>query len=360
MKRAFWAVAAVLLLAIAGCRGSKPEGESSTQAPASREITLNGAGATFPYPLYSKWIAEYNRQNPNVRINYQSIGSGGGIRQITAGTVDFGATDAPMTEDETKKAPGKLTHIPTTLGAVAVTYNAAGVTELKLSPDVLADIYLGKITKWNDERIRASNPSAALPDANISVVSRSDGSGTTAVFTEYLAKVSPEWSEKVGVGKSVRFPTGLGAKGNEGVTGQTKTTPGAIGYVELAYATQNNLPVAAIKNAAGEFVKPSIAAITAAASGVEMPDTLYTSVTNAAGKDAYPISSFTYILVYEDSKDAQKGEGLARFLWWAIHQGQVHAEPLHYAPLPEGVVKKVEPRLKSLTANGKKLLGDGA
>jgi len=345
-------------MAATACRGESPAGSSSASTgSASGAVTLNGAGATFPYPLYSKWMSEYNKQNPNVRINYQSIGSGGGIRQITAGTVDFGATDAPMKDDEASKAPGKLHHIPTTLGAVVVTYNVPGVSSpLKLTPEILSGVFLGTISKWNDPKLVETNPDAKLPDQDIAVVYRSDGSGTTAVFTEYLATVSPEFKDKVGAGKSVKWPKGLGAKGNEGVTGQLKTTPGTIGYVELAYAMQNKMPVAHVKNKAGQFIEPKIDAITAAAAGVEVPESLHVSLADAAGDDAYPISSFTYLLVYEDAKDATKGEALAKFLWWATHDGQKHAGDLHYAPLPAPVVKKVEERLKSLHAGSQKLL----
>jgi phosphate transport system substrate-binding protein len=319
-------------------------------------VNLNGAGATFPYPLYSKWMSEYNRLHPDILINYQSIGSGGGIRQVIAKTVDFGATDAPMSADEEKKAPAKLAHIPMTLGAVAVAYNLPGVTELKLTPDALAAIYLGDIKKWNDAKIAGANEGVKLPATDIVVAYRSDGSGTTAVFTDYLGKVNPSWKDKVGVGKSVKFPVGLGAKGNEGVTGQVKGTPGAIGYVELAYALQNSLPTAALKNASDKFVKPTVEGVTAAAAGVELPETLYASATNASGEAAYPISSYTYLLVYEDAPDQTKGKALAEFLWWAIHDGQKLAEPLHYAPLPSAVVSKVEARLKSLRSGGKPLL----
>ncbi len=347
------ACAAALLVA---CNkgGDKGTGGEST---GSDNVTLNGAGATFPYPLYSKWMSEYNKLHSNVRINYQSIGSGGGIRQISARTVDFGATDAPMKDEEAKSAPGTLIHIPTTLGAVVVTYNVPDYSgTLKLTPDVIADIFLGKITKWNDERIASANPDAKLPEKNISVVYRSDGSGTTAVFTEYLAKVSPEFKDKVGAGKSVKWPAGLGAKGNEGVTGQIKTTPGSIGYVELAYALQNKMPAAAIKNKAGEFVEPAIPAITKAADGVELPESMHASITDSPTPGAYPISSFTYILVYEDTKDATKAKAVAEFLKWAIHDGQKFAGDLHYAPLPDAVVKKVEGKLETLRSGDKKLL----
>lgn len=355
MKRVFDVLTVFLVVAfVAACKSDEKKEDGTSTG--SDSITLNGAGATFPYPLYSKWMTEYNRQHPKVRINYQSIGSGGGIRQIVSGTVDFGATDAPMKDDEAKGAPGKIVHVPTTIGAVAVTFNVEGVKELKLTGESLADIYLGKIKKWNDPALSALNEGASLPDQNISVVGRSDGSGTTAIFTDYLSKVSPEFKEQVGVGKSVRWPAGLGAKGNEGVTGQVKTTPGAIGYVELAYALQNSMPIAALRNPAGKFVKPEISAITAAAGGVDMGESLHASITNASGEAAYPISAFTYILVYEDMKNGQKGEALARFLWWATHEGQALAAPLHYAPLPKELIPKIESRLQGLTGQGRKLL----
>ncbi len=332
-------------------------GAASITPPAPENIALTGAGATFPYPLYSKWMSQYHALHPTVQINYQSIGSGGGIRQIMARTVDFGASDSPMTADEIQKAPAKLHHIPTTLGAVAVTYNLVGLTSpLKIAPDVLADIYLGKIAKWNDKRIQKENAGAKLPASDISVVYRSDGSGTTAVFTDYLVKVSAEFKEKVGQGKSVKWPTGLGAKGNEGVTGQVKTTPSTIGYVELAYAAQNKLPVAQLKNKSGQFIEPSIAAVSAAAAGVELPESLAASITDAEGEKAYPISSFTYLLVYADLHDQKKGPALAEFLWWAVHDGQKECEALNYAPLPAPVVAKVEVRLKELKVGDKAAL----
>ncbi|HEX4473711.1 MAG TPA: phosphate ABC transporter substrate-binding protein PstS [Polyangiaceae bacterium] len=360
-----WALGLVAF-SLVGCQGggdkAPPSGDQSgAAAPAPAKpgpVSLNGAGATFPYPLYSKWMSEYNTLHPDIMINYQSIGSGGGIRQITAKTVDFGATDAPMNADEEAKAPAKLLHIPTTIGAVAVVFNLPGVTELQLAPDALVGIYQGTITKWNDKKIAETNPGAKLPATPIVVAYRSDGSGTTAVFTDYLAKVSPDWKDKVGVGKSIKWPVGLGAKGNEGVTEQVKRTPGGIGYVELAYAITNSLATAALKNASGKFVKPDIAAVTAAASGVEMPDTLTVSITNATGDAVYPISSFTYLLVYQDAPDATKGKALANFVWWAIHDGQKLSEPLHYAPLPAAVVAKVEAKLKTLSSGGKPLLSE--
>lgn len=345
---------AALALFLFGCKGAPASGTSGS---ATGPVTLNGAGATFPYPLYSKWISEYNRAYPDIRVNYQSIGSGGGIRQVTAGTVDFGASDAPMTADEEKSAPGKLLHIPMTLGAVVVSYNLPEATSpLQLPPNVLADVFLGKITKWSDPKLTKANPGLKLPDKDIAVAYRSDGSGTTAVFTEYLATVSPEFKDKVGAGKSVKWPNGLGAKGNEGVAGQLKTTPATLGYIELAYALQNKLPTASIQNKAGKFIEPKIDAISAAAAGVEMPDTLHVSLADAAGDNAYPISSFSYLLVYEDAKDATKGKALARYVWWAVHDGQKLAKDLDYAPLPDPVVKKVEERLKTLHAGSEKLL----
>ncbi len=323
-------------------------------------VTLNGAGATFPYPLYSKWVAEYQRRDPRVLINYQSIGSGAGIRQVSERTVDFGASDAPMTDEQLAKAPGKIVHIPTTLGAVAITYDLPDLAppSLRLGPDVISGIYLGQITRWNDPRLAALNPGVALPARDIVVVHRSDGSGTTAVFTDYLSRVSPVWRERVGKGTSVSWPVGLGAKGNEGVTGQVKTTPGSIGYVELAYALQNKLPTASLQNRAGRFVEPSIAGITAAAAGVSanLPADLRVSIVDAPGDGAYPIAAFTYILVYEDMPDAPRAEALAHFLWWAIHDGQSFAPPLDYAPLPPAVVTRVEALLRGLRSGGRALL----
>ena len=270
-------------------------------ALAADPILVTGAGATFPYPLYSKWFSDYNKLHPDIRFNYQSIGSGGGIQQFTNGTVDFGASDAPMTVEEQAKAADAV-HIPTVLGAVVVTYNAP-IQGLRLTPAVLADVFLGKITKWNDAKLAAVNPGLSLPDATIAVVRRSDGSGTTYVFTDYLSKISPEWKAKAGTGKSVSWPVGLGGKGNEGVTGLVKQTPGSIGYVELAYANQNKLPTALLQNKDGNFVAPSIAATSAAAAGVSMPADYKVSVTDASGKDAWPIASFTYLLIHQDAKD---------------------------------------------------------
>ena len=321
-------------------------------------VRLNGAGATFPYPLYQKWLSEYGKANPNIRIDYQSIGSGGGIKQIQEQTVDFGASDAPMKHEDLKKAPGEILHIPTVLGAVVLTYNLQGISQpLRFSPDVIADIFLGKIKRWDDPRIKADNPGVNLPTANITVVHRSDGSGTSAVFTDYLSKVSPEWKAKVGTGTSPQWPIGIGGKGNEGVTGQVKQTPNTIGYVELAYAVQNKLPVALIKNQAGNFVEPSLEAVTAAAaeSVGNTPEDLRVSITNAAGANVYPIASYTYILAYKDQKYANKGKALVDFLWWGIHDGEKFAKDLQYAPLPEEIVKRAEAKINSITSGGKPL-----
>jgi phosphate transport system substrate-binding protein len=325
---------------------------------ATAQQLINGAGATFPYPLYSKWFDEYAKVEPAARFNYQSIGSGGGIRQISERTVDFGATDGPMTDDLLKKTAGELFHIPTVLGAVVATYHMPGNPQLKFAPDVLADIFLGKITKWNDPRIAADNAGIQLPNQPIIVVHRSDGSGTTYVWVDYLSKVSKEWEQKVGRGTSVKWPVGLGGKGNEGITGQVKNTPGALGYVELAYAKTNNLPAAAIRNQAGKFVTPSIESTTAAAAGAakNMPGDFRVSLTNPSGDAAYPIASFTWLLVYRDQPDPVKGQTLVRFLWWATHEGQRYASDLLYAPLPAEVVKQIEAKLRQITSQGKPLL----
>jgi phosphate transport system substrate-binding protein len=359
-------VAIFALAAVACGKGGGPvnKDNGSGTAPVTAEgngkageVSLTGAGATFPYPLYSKWIAEYAKATPNVTINYQSIGSGGGIKQVTAKTVDFGASDAPMSDEELGKAPGKLLHFPTTLGAVVLAYNLPDVKDqLKLTPDVVAGIYLGDIKNWNDKKIADANPGVKLPDEAISVAYRSDGSGTTNVFTSYLSAVSPTWKDKVGAGKSVSFPTGSGGKGNEGVAGLIKTTPGTIGYIEIAYAKQTNQPFALIANKAGKFVAPSADTISAAAAGVKMPDDFRVSIVNADGDNAYPISSFTYLLVYQDMDDAVKGKALAQFVWWALHDGQKFCAPLDYAPLPDALVKAEEAKLQSLTAKGQPLL----
>jgi len=320
-------------------------------------VPLNGAGATFPYPLYSKWIEEYKRVEPTVRINYQSIGSGGGVRQIVAGTVDFGASDVPIEGDEERGAAGKLLHVPTAIGSVVVSYNLPGVrTPLRLTPEAIAGIWLGEIKRWNAPQIAAENAGAELLDLPISVVYRTDGSGTTAIFTRYLASVSPRWSKEVGAGKSVRWPIGVGAKGNEGVTAQLQSTPGTIGYTELAYATQNGLPRAELRNAAGRFVGPSAEAATAAAEAVPMPESLQATLESAGSGSAYPLSAYTYLLVYESALDVRRGAALAHFLWWTIHDGQRFTRDLDYAPLPAPVVAKVESALRRLQAGGRPVL----
>jgi phosphate transport system substrate-binding protein len=333
-------------------------GSAALAAPALAEMLMNGAGATFPYPIYSKWFDEYAKIDQGVKFNYQSIGSGGGIRQITERTVDFGATDGPMTEEQLKKAPGELFHIPTVLGAVVATYNLQGNPKLRFTGEVLADIFLGKITKWNDDRIKALNPGASLPGDSIIIVHRSDGSGTTYIWVDYLSKVSKEWGQKVGRGTSVKWPAGLGGKGNEGVAGQVKNTPGALGYVELAYAITNKLPVASVQNPAGKFVEPTIASTTAAAAGAaaNIPADFRVSLTNAPGEAAYPIASFTWLLVYKDQPDEAKGKALVRFLWWATHEGQRYPSDLLYAPLPAPVVKQIEAKIHQINHKGRPLL----
>lgn len=311
------------------------------------QVLLNGAGATFPYPMYSKWFDVYNKQHPNIQINYQSIGSGGGIRQVLAGTVDFGATDGPMNPDQLKEFQEKrgtqILHFPTVMGADVPTYNITGVAgDLKFTPEALAGIFLGKITKWNDPEIAKVNPGVKLPAQDIVVVHRSDGSGTTYVWVDYLAKVSEEWKTKVGVGTSVNWPVGLGGKGNEGVSGLVKQTPNSIGYVELIYAVQNSMAYGLVRNSSGVFVKASLEGVTAAAAGAakNMPDDFRVSITNAPGKGAYPISSFTWLLVPQTISDASKRQAIVGFLRWMLGDGQKMAGTLEYAALPKEVVQK--------------------
>jgi phosphate transport system substrate-binding protein len=322
----------------------------------SSGVALTGAGATFPFPIYSKWFSDYAART-GVKINYQSIGSGGGIRQLSEGTVDFGASDSPMTNEEMAKAKGgPILHIPTVMGAVVATYNVPGVSQpLKLTGEVLADIFLGRVRRWNDARVATLNSGVTLPNQEILVVHRSDGSGTTFIFTDYLSKVSPTWKDSVGTGKEVQWPAGLGAKGNEGVAGQVKQTPGSIGYVELAYAKQNRLPFASIRNAAGEYVVPTIESVTAAAAGIveRLPEnTDYrVSIVNAPGAGAYPIASFTWILLYQNQQDADTGQKLVDFLRWALREGGASAAALDYAPLPSQMVTRLEQRLGTVTFN---------
>jgi phosphate transport system substrate-binding protein len=308
----------------------------------AQTIQINGAGATFPYPIYSKWFSEYNKLHPNVQINYQSIGSGGGIQQVTKETVFFGATDGPMNEEQLKAAPGKLLHFPTVLGAVVPVYNIPNLkADLKFSGPVLADIYLGKVTKWNDPAIAKLNPGVTLPSTDITVTHRAEGSGTTYIWVDFLSKVSPEFKTKVGVNTAVNWPTGVGGRGNEGVSGLVTQTPGSIGYVELIYALQNKIAYGSVLNASGEYVKASVPAVTAAAAAAaaNMPPDFRVSITNAAGMGAYPISSFTWLLLYEEPKDKAQAKVMVDFLKWALTDGQKYCADLGYAPLPESVVK---------------------
>lgn len=319
---------------------------------------ITGAGATFPYPLYTKWVSEYAKVTPGVAINYQAIGSGGGIRQITERTVDFGASDAPMSDEQLAKAPDML-HIPTCLGAVVLAYNVEGVGPgLKLGPDAVAGIFLGDVKQWDDPKIKADNPDLPLPAKPISTVHRSDGSGTTKIFLDYLSVVSPAWAKGPGSGTSVSWPGGLGAKGNEGVAAQIKSQPNTVGYVELAYAAQNGMPVVSLRNKAGKFVGPTLESTTAAARGVagKMPDDLRVSIVDAEGEDAYPIAGFTYILLRSKQQDPVKGKALAGFLSWALGDGQKLAADLHYAKLPPEVVEKAQKRLATVTGPDEKPL----
>jgi phosphate transport system substrate-binding protein len=309
---------------------------------AAAATQIDGAGATFPYPIYSKWFSEYNKLHPDVQINYQSIGSGGGIRQLTNETVFFGASDGPMTEEQLKAAPGHVMHFPTVLGGVVPVYNIPDFhAELRFSGTTIASIYLGKITKWNDAAIAAENPGVSLPATDIAVVHRSDGSGTTYIFCDFLSKVSPEWKSQVGVATSVQWPVGVGGKGNEGVSGLVSQTPGAIGYVELIYALQNKIPFGAVKNHDGVYLKASLDSVTAAAAGAgaNMPPDFRVSITNAPGKNAYPISSFTWLLLYQNPKDKARSQTMIQFVKWALTDGQKYCADLGYAPLPAAVVK---------------------
>jgi phosphate transport system substrate-binding protein len=318
------------------------------------QTTLNGAGATFPYPMYSKWFSEYHKLHPDIQINYQSIGSGGGIRQVTEGTVEFGASDMPMTDDQLKEAQTKVKtkvlNIPTVLGAVVPAYNIPGVSgEIKFTPAVLAGIFLGTISNWNDKAIGAANPGISFPNQEVIVVHRSDGSGTTFIWTDYLSKVSPEWKSQVGSGTSVKWPKGLGGKGNEGVAGSIRQLPGSIGYVELIYAVQNKITYGSVQNAAGTFLRASLEGVTAAAaSAPKMPADFRVSITNAPGKDAYPISSFTWLLVPTQSKDAAKGKILGDFVNWMVTDGQAMTASLSYASLPDSVTAKVKEVVKQI------------
>ena len=318
--------------------------------PVMGQTTLNGAGATFPYPMYSKWFSEYNKLHSDVQINYQSIGSGGGIRQVLNGTVDFGASDGPMSDEQLAQAKTKILHIPTVLGAVVPAYNVPGISgEIKFTPEALAGIFLGKVQKWNDAAITQANPGVNFPDKPIIVIYRSDGSGTTFIFTDYLSKISKDWSNTVGKGTSVKWQIGMGGKGNEGVAGQIRQLQGSIGYVELVYAVENKITYGSIKNAAGNFVKASLDGVTeAAASSPKMPADFRVSITNAPGKTAYPISSFTWLLIPVQAKDPKKGKIIADFLDWMASDGQKMTSQLSYAPLPQNVAEKVKAAIKQI------------
>jgi len=341
----------VLALSLVGC-GASAGGDKA------KPVNLTGAGSTFAYPLLNKQIEEYRKNNSTTMINYQGVGSGAGIKQVTEQTIDFGATDGPMTDDQLKAAKGgKILQVPLTLGAVAVTYNIPNAPkDLKLAPAVLADIFLGKITNWNDQKIAADNPGVTLPDLKIAVVRRSDGSGTTYIFSDYLSSISPDWLSKVGKGTSVNWPIGIGGKGNAGVAGAITQTPGAIGYVELAYAVQNSLSFATLQNKEAKWVAPSLKGASAAAAASKIPDDMRVSLVNAPGAETYPIAGFTWGLIYQDQKDKDKGTALVNFLNWSIHDGQALSEELLYAKLPAELVTREETMLKTITSGGQPLL----
>ncbi|MCL4511502.1 MAG: phosphate ABC transporter substrate-binding protein PstS [Bacteroidetes bacterium] len=347
MSRQIAAVFAIVLMSIAGTKA---------------QTIINGAGATFPFPLISKWSNEYHKLKPNIQINYQSIGSGGGIRQLLAGTVDFGASDAPLTDEQiadAQKAHGEVLHIPETLGAVVIVYTIPNVSQtLKFDGETIADIYLGKITQWDDQRIKSLNPDVKLPNTRIVVVHRADGSGTTYIFADYLSKVSPEWKDKVGKSTSLNWPVGIGAKGNEGVSGQVQRTPGAIGYVELIYALQNNISFADVKNPGGVFIRPSISGVTEALANAAktLPADLRFSITNAPGKNSYPISSATWLIVYKKQMNFEQGKAVVDFIHWVVTEGQKYSTALDYAPLPENIQKLDVEKLRMVEYNGKSLL----
>ena len=320
----------------------------AAQTGANAQLLINGAGATFPYPIYSKWFDAYTQVDPSVRFNYQSIGSGGGQKQITARTVDFGASDGPMSDENLAKAPGKILHIPTVAGAVAITYNLPDNPLLKLDGPTIVEIFLGNVTKWNDKRIADLNPGVSLPDLPVVVVHRSDGSGTSYIFTDYLSNISPVWADSVGKATAVKWPTGLGGKGSEGVAGQVKQLSGAIGYVEMIYAKQNKMPCADVKNAAGNFIAPSIDSVTAAIATAKIPDDFRFSMVNPPGDKVYPIAGVTWLLVYEQQKDAAKGKKMVEFLNWSLTKGEAMATSLDYAPLPDSVQQRVLERIKTI------------
>lgn len=348
MKLTGWLLAACLLI-VAGCdRSEQQNGERGAS------VTISGAGATFPKPLYDKWASQYSQMHPNVRINYQGIGSGGGIKQITEKTVDFGASDGPMTDAQLQKAPSELLHIPMTLGAVVPIYNLPEAKKpLVFSGPVLADLFLGKITRWNDGRIKELNPDTELPDKPVTIVHRSDGSGTTFIFADYLSKVSPEWDKGPGRATTLNWPTGRGAKGNDGVAADVKQSEGSLGYVELIYAANNDIAYASMVNAAGKVVHATEQSVSAAASLKDIPQDLRISITDAPAEAAYPISGLTWILVYKEQSDAAKAAALLDFLWWATHEGQAIGTAMHYAPLPAELLPLIETKLNSVRVDGK-------
>ncbi len=340
-----------VLLFLTGC-GSRPaENILQNTEPAVQTLKLSGAGASFPYPLYSKWIEQYKQVKQDVKIDYQSIGSSGGIKGITEHTLDFAGSDVPMSDEEISKAQGLIINLPVTLGAVVIAYNLPGKPSLKMDAEVIGDIFMGKIKNWNDSRLNSLNPGINLPDKKIEVIHRSDGSGSTYVFTDYLSSANSSWSNGPGKGKLIEWPVGTGAKGNEGIVGQVAQIEGAIGYMEMAYAIKNNLPYAKVKNPAGNYIEPTVATTTAAAAGAaaSIPPDLRVSIVNAPGADAYPIASFSYLLIYQQQKNPAKGKALSDFLLWATHEGQQYSAGLFYAPLPKNIVTLVDNKIKGLT-----------
>jgi len=374
-------VTVVTALLLTSCGGSGPSSPNPSTPPlptatssqgatpaastmpvtTTRSLNLTAAGATFPFVLYSKWVSEYNKLNPGIKISYNSIGSGGGKQQFSAQTVDFGASDSVMTDEELAGAKGRaVLQLPATLGAVVLTYHLPGIGKgLRLDPQTITDIVFGRVTKWNDPKIKALNPDLNLPNLDIAFVYRSDGSGTNNIFTDYLSAISAEWKGKVGAGTSVKWPVGIGAKGNEGVAGQVKQLPGSLGYVELAYAVQNKLGYAFIKNKAGNYIEPSFDSVSEAAAGAVIPDDFRAKIVDAAGSGSYPISSFTWLLVYKDNPNSARAQEIARFLWWGVHQGQAFCKDLYYAPLPTSLVQNEEQAILALTSSGQPLFQGG-
>ncbi len=340
-----------VLLFLSGCGNKPAENPAQNAEPAGQTLKLSGAGASFPYPLYSKWIEQYKQVKQDVKIDYQSIGSSGGIRGITEQALDFAGSDVPMSDEEISKAQGPIIHLPVTLGAVVIAYNLPGKPQLKMDAEVIGDIFMGKINNWNDSRLASLNPGVNLPDEKIEVIHRSDGSGSTYVFTDYLSSANSSWNNSPGKGKLIDWPVGTGAKGNEGIVSQVAQIEGAIGYMELAYAIKNNLPYAKVKNPAGNYIEPAISTTTAAAAGAadSIPPDLRVSIVNAPGANAYPIAAFSYLLIYQRQKDPAKGKALSDFLLWAAHEGQRYSAELFYAPLPKNIVNLVDNKINGLT-----------